>query len=187
MDKRQIKTKKAIFTAFTNLLNKKSYDKIVVQEIIDEANIGRSTFYSHFKTKDELLKAICEELFSHIFSDSLKKEETHDFSKEDKNIETLAKHLFYHIRDDKDNIKNILTCESSEIFVQYFKEHLKELATEYILNDKRVENIHIPTNFLINHITTTVLSTIQWWLKNKTKQSPEEITNYFLTVINFIN
>ena len=56
---------------------------------------------------------------------------------------------------------NILKCESSEIFIQYFKEHLKELVTKYILNDKRMENIDIPVNFLINHISTTFVNTIQ--------------------------
>ena len=185
MDRRQIKTKKAIFDAFTVLLNKKSYDKIIVQEVIDEANIGRSTFYSHFKTKDELLKEICEKLFMHIFSDTLMIEKTHDFSNEKKNIETIAKHIFYHIRDDKYNMINILKCESSEIFIQYFKEHLKELVTKYILNDKRMENIDIPVNFLINHISTTFVNTIQWWIKNKMKQTPEEISRYFIKVISF--
>ena len=71
MDRRQRKTRAAIFSAFTTLLEKKNYSSLTIQDIIDEADIGRTTFYAHFETKDELLKAICTDIFSHVFSDEI--------------------------------------------------------------------------------------------------------------------
>ena len=67
MDRRQRKTREAIFTAFIDLLSDNDLGKITVGQIIQNADVGRATFYAHFETKDHLIKALCEDLFCHVF------------------------------------------------------------------------------------------------------------------------
>ena len=104
MDRRQQKTKAAIFNAFRNLLEKKSFSHITVQEILDLANIGRSTFYAHFQTKDELLKYVCEELFGHIVSSAKEKSHLHGLYSEKETSQSIFCHLLYHLQENDSNI-----------------------------------------------------------------------------------
>src|SRR5258708_5227750 len=54
-DRRVQKTRKFLHDALVSLIHEKSYETISVKEILDRANVGRSTFYMHFRDKDELL------------------------------------------------------------------------------------------------------------------------------------
>jgi hypothetical protein len=54
-DRRTLKTKKALANALKSLVLEKAYDEITIQEIIDRANVGRSTFYMHYESKEQLL------------------------------------------------------------------------------------------------------------------------------------
>lgn len=56
MDRRVRKTREALYSAFVSLIVERGYDAISVQHIIDAADVGRTTFYAHFKSKEELLR-----------------------------------------------------------------------------------------------------------------------------------
>ncbi len=175
MDRRQKKTRQAVYNAFTQLLEKKSYSNITVQEIIDEANIGRSTFYAHFETKDELLHALCTEIFEHVFSETLEKEQTHDFSQSSGTLDSEITHILYHLRDNQRYIRGILSSESGELFMRFFKEYLERLF-EGALSEKTSE---IPREYLLNHMVCDFAETVRWWMRNDS-YSPEEISRFFL-------
>ncbi|HRS65935.1 MAG TPA: TetR/AcrR family transcriptional regulator [Spirochaetia bacterium] len=181
MDRRQQKTREAIFTAFNTLLSEKKYSNITVQEIIDEANVGRSTFYSHFETKDALLKEMCTDLFDHVVSNHAESETTHDFSASDSDTDSMITHILYHLRDNRRNIVGILSGESGELFLRYFKQYLCGIFTEQLKD--RVLNKDVPVSFLINHISCSFVEMIIWWIQNNMKQSPEELQQYFSAVI----
>lgn len=175
MDRRQKKTRQAVYNAFTQLLEKKSYSNITVQEIIDEANIGRSTFYAHFETKDELLRELCTEIFEHVFSEALEKEQTHDFSQSSGTLDSEITHILYHLRDNRRYIRGILSSESGELFMRFFKEYLERLF-EGALSEKISE---IPREYLLNHMVCDFAETVRWWMRNDS-YSPEEISRFFL-------
>jgi len=125
MDRRQQKTRAAIFRAFNRLLEEKHFNNITVQEILDEANIGRSTFYSHFETKDELLKEMCTDIFEHVFSEEIMSEEHHDFSAHSTFKDRIT-HILYHLQEKQQSVKGLFSGECGEIFLRYLKIFSKE-------------------------------------------------------------
>lgn len=183
MDKRQLKTREAIFRAFSTLLSAKSYMRITVQDIIDEAKIGRSTFYAHFETKDYLLKELCTDMFNHVFSESLDTESTHDFSLAGGNPNAMITHILYHLRDSQKNIIGILNGESGALFLRYFKQYLNELVVSRLLKGVEGKEPSVPEDFLVNHISGSFVEMVQWWLKYNMRQSPEDLARFYLAVI----
>ena len=183
MDRRQQKTRTAIFSAFTSLLAEKSYSKITVQEIIVAANVGRTTFYAHFETKDDLLKELCEELFGHIIGSAMDCTHTHGLYSDGSAPESVFCHLLQHLQENDKNIIALLSCESSEMFLRFFKDSLNELVRSQFINQNRKANTDIPEDFLINLISGSFVEMVLWWIKGHRKQTPEDLDRYFRAVI----
>ena len=183
MDRRQRKTREAIFNAFVELLSEKIYGKITVGEIINRADIGRATFYSHFETKDFLLKELCEELFCHIFDSVSNQPSLHRHIFNCDAPDSVFLHLFQHLLKNDNNILELLAGENNEIFLRYFKANLQRLVISQLSSFEMKNNDKLPESFRINHITSTFVETVKWWIEGGMKESPETITDYFYLVV----
>ena len=172
MDRRQRKSRQAIFRAFTDLLKQESYARITVQQIIDRADVGRTTFYTHFETKDALLQSFCAEIFEHVFSEDLNKEKTHDFSCEH-DTKARVTHILYHLREHIAYLPGILSGDSDAVFMGYFKERLSELFANSV-----PESQTVPYDYALNRIVNDFAETIRWWARHD-QYSPEQISAFF--------
>ena len=179
MDRRQRKTREAIFQAFIALLSEKNYNQITVAEVIDRADIGRATFYAHFETKDYLLKALCEELFGHVFADS--GEDSHLFHC-DAPGDTFE-HLFHHLYKNDNQILELLSCRNNELFLHYFRSSLTAFLQANPALFSGRENPGLPADFWVGHIAATFVETVRWWLETGRGQSPKELAQYFLMAV----
>ncbi|MBQ8026578.1 MAG: TetR/AcrR family transcriptional regulator C-terminal domain-containing protein [Clostridia bacterium] len=183
MDRRQKKTREAIFQAFSRLLSEKSYNRISVQDIIDSADIGRTTFYAHFETKDYLLKALCEELFGHIIDTAMGLPHGHYHYTCNCSSDSVFLHLLNHLQENDYNILNLLSSENNEIFLRYFKSNLKTLIITQYADKGKLKNSSLPQDYLVNHISASFVETVDWWISRRMSEPPEVITEYFLSAI----
>lgn len=183
MDRRQRKTREAIFSAFTALLARKDYAHITVGDIIEQADIGRATFYAHFETKDYLLKELCEELFCHVndYTVSDRPAHRHIFTCDAQGSVFL--HLFEHLLKNDNHILDLLSCRNNDLFLQYFESQLRKLAASQLHLFETRKSPKLPDSLWIDHIASTFVETVRWWIDNGMKESPERITEYFFLAV----
>ena len=183
MDRRQRRTREAIFNAFTALISKKEYNQITVGEIITTADVGRATFYDHFETKDTLLKEFSEELFCHLYDaeNGTNPEHRHIFDCD--SSESPFTHLLKHLQKNDNEIMTLLFSQNNSLFAGYFKRNVAALVERNftLFETKKMQNL--PLDFQKNHIVSTYVETINWWFQNGMKETPEEITEYFFTAV----
>ena len=170
-DRRITKTRKAIYNAFLQLLNQKDYEAITVQEIIDLADVGRSTFYSHYESKELLLDELCKKLFHHLF------ERDEYFSPQD-----YLDHIFQHFKKNQDHVTSLLLSKND-----YFSRQLhKELEHDVypMLADELVQSHpNIPHSYLKHLVVTNFIETLSWWLKNGKSYTGHEVVQFYLEIL----
>lgn len=175
MDRRQRKTRQAIFAAFEELVERERYSAITVAQIIELADVGRSTFYEHFETKDELLRSMCTEMFDHIFAGVDARCSTHSGLKAS-DLQGRLAHLLYHLRDTYGSICGKLLEEGEPIFTSYFSGKLAELFERDIPPAPE----GMPRDLEVGMLVSAFCRVIVWWFANGASCEPERVTAWFM-------
>lgn len=172
MDKRQQKTRAAILDAFYKLICRKDLDQININDIINIANIGRSTFYLHFKTKEDLVKATYTSYFSDLLA-SLQSDDLYN---------TYYSIILFFAEKDSRALR-IIASVNRDRFLDLFQRSLEEMFRSKDHAEFQFVKDGIPHQFLISHVTATIVNSIRWWLLTGRVETPENMARYFYSVI----
>ena len=172
MDKRVMKTRKAIHGAMTMLLSKKPIEEITVTELSDAAEINRKTFYNYYSNvymvaeemEDEIVERFGETL-REIDFDTLLKDPVAAFN-------TLAR----LITSDLDFYENILTNRNQISFLQKIITSLKQrMRVLYLDPDSPDSELQ---EYMLEYIVSGLVSVFQKWFANGRKTDIEVLSRY---------
>ncbi len=173
-DLRVIKTKNILYSTLLELMKEKQFEEIKVSDICSHALINRSTFYSHYNDKYELL-----EEYINTLKDSLIEE----LSK-NKNINNTKQYyielikLFFNHIDEKRNIYiSAMINNRNSITMDIIYDVLNHEVTKR-LNDIEFKNKTIPVEIISKFYLGAVFNVGIEWLKNENKYSKEDLVNY---------
>ena len=170
-DRRITKTRKAIYNAFLQLLNLKDYETITVQEIIDLADVGRSTFYSHYESKELLLDELCQKLFHHLF------ERNNQLSPQD-----YLAHIFQHFKKNQDHVTSLLLSKN-DYFIRQLHKELEHDVYPMVADELIQAHPNIPHSYLKRLVVTNFIETLSWWLKNGKSYTGQEVVQFYLEIL----
>ncbi len=171
-DRRVRRTKAQLHSALMELIVEKGYDKTTVQDLIDRADVGRSTFYAHYETKDDLLLGGLERLTDDI--------EVHlaDDPSADAILPSLG--VFRHVADHHQLFKAMIGSRGIELVHRAALAALTERARTTI--EERVasgEESDIPVDVRAAFVAGSLQALLTWWLDHDMPHPPDTMADMF--------
>ncbi len=173
-DRRSRRTQKLLEEALFSLMQEKRYDIITVQDIIDRANVGRSTFYSHYMDKEDLLINAVDGIIR--FPDL---GNTVDGFNLFPSLET-----FRHVQGEHNHFRSLVIGGSMDqlykIMEGYFRKVLEKRLANQVTSERELS---IPIPILAAHVVGSFLALLKWWLENKMIYTPEQMDGFFQQLV----
>jgi AcrR family transcriptional regulator len=189
VDRRIQRTKTALRNALVELIEEKGYDAVSVEEITQRANLGRATFYLHYKDKEDLLlEEFIDmaqervEVLSEIPMSALQQgEASADSANTDPILPLLA--VFKHASENAALYRILLRGGGSPRMGDRIRTIIANSVNAYVAakkqNDPTPINPQVPIDMLAAYFSGALLSSLNWWLQQESPPTPEEMTQMF--------
>ncbi len=179
VDRRVQRTRQLLNDALMSLIVEKGYEAITVQNIIDRANLGRSTFYAHYRDKEDLLLSGMEELVHSIIwrvedppaGDEGCGENNHIISTAPLFRYTETHQRFYQAMVGKQGIDAVIQTTHAHLS-GHVQEQLEQLLPEG-------QNPLVPLPVMANFLAGSLLTLLTWWLDNDVPYPPARMDEMF--------
>jgi AcrR family transcriptional regulator len=174
MDRRAARTRKALHGALMALILRKGYDAITIQDLVDEADVGRSTFYAHYTGKEDLLRRG----FQTLRTELTEAQHTARSRAEGSQAEPLGFSLamFEHAAGYTDVYRALVGGRGGVVALSEIRGTLAEIVKKELAVQ---EGETVPQEVCVEFVVGTFLTVLTWWLERRPGLSPAEADAFF--------
>lgn len=158
MDRRILKTQKAVMRAFIDLLAEKDFNQITINEIADRADVSRGTVYLHYIDKFDLLDKCMNNYFNKLFENCMPLETNHLPSK------NIIIHTFEYLEQHASIYTALLINKGVPAFRTRMSAAIREGLGELV--DASSINQEVNREVLIQFLSSATVGVLEWWIIN---------------------
>ena len=175
-DRRIQRTRRSLHKALMSCILEKKYESITVQEILDRADVGRSTFYMHYEDKDDLLVSGLGQL-QNLLKSAQAASAAHPGKSYERAIGfSLA--MFEHVSEFRRVNRALLGSNAEAIVRRQIHSILVGLVgkeVESAFQAHKCQNRSTSAELLTHFLVSSYISVMTWWLNSRNPVSPKEI------------
>ena len=171
IDPRTVRTYRALSGALVDLMRTREFSEITVQDLLDRAGVGRATFYSHFRNKDDFLLTDAERMLGAI-------ENHFDRSAARSTRVAPIAELFAHFGDARDFVDALKRSGRLEVLLDITSGHLSRII-ERRLQVVGAESRDLPLNVAARVFGAMAMELAKWWLDRQSTVSAREMDERF--------
>lgn len=177
-DRRSERTRQTLNQALYELMQKKRYDDITVQDILDQANVGRSTFYAHYQDKEDLLMRSLEGVMEMFVQ--------HIDGQEGGHPAILTEDFFQHILESQQLYQAIAWGRGIELLFGKCQVQVSRNIAAHLQSQVRPgQEPAVPVEVTAAFLSGAFLVLIKWWVENKFPYTPRQMSEMFQNLAMF--
>jgi len=173
VDRRSIRTRNALREALIQLIGERGWDAIAVQDLCERANVGRSTFYSHFPNKDALLLGGLEDLRVELGRQATLRSPAKGGSSSPGFRFSLG--LIEHAHQQRKVFRGLIGRRSGYVVQQRFREMVVRLIDDELPPSKG----RLPKAAIARALAAAFVELLAWWVEQRSPMPPAELALRF--------
>jgi AcrR family transcriptional regulator len=176
-DRRTRRTRGRLNSAMVELIQEKRFDDITVQNVIDRADVGRATFYTHFRDKEDLFEQQWEQ-FNQVLAGKI------DWNKAGKESFFPVAFFFQHLQEAQSFYRGLARSGRVEKIFKSGVEHLSQHINAALTAKFKSRNLAIPIPVLSHYLANEFFGLLKWWLDEGMPYTPEAMDEMFHRLVN---
>jgi AcrR family transcriptional regulator len=167
-DRRVRRTRRLLHEALVSLILDKGYQRITVQDILDRADVGRATFYAHYRDKDALLLTSFDGML-----DELRRElDAMEPGAPPANTARPAGVVFDHAYRHQLIYQALCGKQGGAIIQRYLHQRISDLLREHLRPHLAAAGSEIPADIIAEYYTSGTLGLLAWWVDHDFQHGP---------------